>query len=141
MKTTPLLFLLLFIGLSLQRLVRISDCAELVNLLSRPQTHNYYELANNIYCQGIITSPIPSFSGILDGRSYAIIGLTVNCVGSRESLGLFSSLKSGAVVKNLYFIDCTVQGNEGAPYNAGMLAGEADCRHKACSITNVHVKK
>ena len=138
---------LLFISFSLQRqtVIQISDCANFLNQLSYPEKDVYYELTNDIYCSGIVTAPLPNFRGTLDGRNFAIIGLTINMVSCSTPIGLFSTFGRGAVVKNLFFLDSTVQGSSGAPYCAGTLVGEARCHSKhnkqgyGCTVFNVHV--
>ena len=135
------LVLFLFVGLSFQQtVISISDCATFCGSLKNVQADTIYELSNDIYCQGILTQPLPPFGGVLDGKNFAIIGLNINLAsGPNTALGLFSKITSGAVIKNLYFLDSTVQANDQVLCSAGTLAGVADCSQSCCVVSNVHV--
>ena len=156
MKMRRIIFIiLLIIALSEgKRVIKICDCASFAAQMTNPVSGAYYELTADLYCQGVINKPLASFgSATLDGRGYSIIGLYINLQSSSSSFGLFTSLTDGAVIKNLYFIDCTVQGNINAIYDAGMLAGTANCNPQngpggatgayentgGCLISNVHI--
>ena len=119
--------------------ILISDCATLKTKLTYPKRGAYYELTSDLYCEGVITEPLPPFTATLDGRNFAIVGLSINVRSCSTPMGLFSRLESGAVVKNLFFLDSTVQGSSGAAFSAGTLAGEAFCRKETCTVFNVHV--
>lgn len=54
-----------------------------------------YYLAGDIDLSGVKWKPISDFSGILDGNGHAVYGLT------SETYGLFSTLSSGAEIKNV----------------------------------------
>ena len=43
---------------SWNKVVKISDCATFKTFLTYPERDAYYELTNDIYCQGIISEPI-----------------------------------------------------------------------------------
>ncbi len=89
----------------------ISTPDELIELLStKAQQNNWYlgknvVLANDIDMTGKTWAWDPttfvafSFRGTLDGQGYAIKNLTLN------SAGMFQNLNSGAVIKNISFID------------------------------------
>lgn len=63
-------------------------------LMNMESDGNYY-LAEDIDLDGVKWKPISNFSGTLDGRGHSVSGLT------SETYGLFSTLSSGAKIKNL----------------------------------------
>jgi len=99
----------------------------------------YYALENNIDASATeewnsgagflpIGSPSTPFVGFLDGKGYAVSGITIDR-SSTSDCGIFGVLSGG--VENISFNDANISGDQGV----GVLAGEA----KFASIRNTHV--
>ena len=93
-----------------------------------------YILTNNIdfgayFAQNIwLNEPylIENFRGILDGKGYAITGLTRYCDGfEREVSGVFSNIAKTAVIKNVYFGVSIKTGKTGSLF-AGQMSGKME---------------
>lgn len=82
-----------------------------------------YVLGNSIYLDDGPWTPLPWFSGTLDGNGYGIIGMEIN--GSFDgNIGLFGGF-NGATIKNL-FVTGEIDVTGGAAYmNVGMIAGNS----------------
>lgn len=76
-------------------------------------------------------TPIPAFSGVLDGRDFSISGLTVS-VGTAQA-GLFASLTADAVVRDLTLLGASITGS----HEVGALAGRAVA---GAQVSGVHVR-
>ncbi len=102
----------------------ISTEAELRSITS---SGNYY-LAKDITLTGNFT-PLPTFSGTLDGRGKTISGLKISTTaGSAATVycGLFRKLENGTVVKNLTLKDVDIEISGGLTVYAGAVAGKID---------------
>lgn len=77
---------------------------------------NYISLSN--YSSGNGWTPIPSFTGQLDGNGFGISNLVINN-SSADDLGLFLSLGASAVVKNLILKNINISGKS---YIGGIAA-------------------
>ena len=88
----------------------------------RTNPNGYFKLSGNLdmssYAAGDGWKPIDGFAGTLDGRGYAIVGLTI-ARQAADYVGLFSTLESNAKITNLRFENPDVKG---AAY-VGVLAG------------------
>jgi hypothetical protein len=86
-----------------------------------------YALGRNIDAGSIANfTPIQNFTGLFDGQSQTIANLTI--VSTAQKVGLFGSIDSTGVVRNLNLADATVSG----PRFVGTLAGT-----NAGTISNV----
>lgn len=102
----------------------------------------YYKLANNIeMTDNGLWTPVDNFQGELDGDGYSLFNLYVNTDQARA--GLFGNLGFGGHVKNLNFINPTVELTSNN-MDAGVVAGSTTTDNKngasgvkACE--NVHV--
>lgn len=115
---------------------QITTCAQLnsINL----DLAAYYVLANDIDCAGGGWSPIGmsggGFTGTLDGQNYKISHLDLSEIANTTNFaGMFSAIKSSAVVKNLRVID----GKLNAGNNSGMVTGGL---YDTASLDNVYVQ-
>ena len=99
--------------------------ADLDKLRTNPK--GYFKLSANLdmsnYSYGDGWKPIENFDGTLDGRGYAIIGLTIARQTS-NNIGLFSSLESGAKITNLRFENPDVKGSGYVGVLAGANSGQ-----------------
>lgn len=79
--------------------------------------------------------PIYMYAGTFDGAGHTVSNMTIND-GSGNSGGLFQKLYNNATVKNLHFVNATV--NTGNQYvDAGVIAGSiGDADITGCSVTN-----
>lgn len=99
-----------------------------------------YKLMNNISLTSAFkpigfnttSSTWSGFDGTFDGSGYSIKGLKVEN-GNQANVGLFSSLGSTAVVKNLTVADANISG---AFSNAGILAGSSSGRIEKVAVKN-----
>lgn len=99
-----------------------------------------YKLMNNITLTSSFkpigfnanTSTWNGFNGTFDGSSYSIKGLKVEN-GNQANVGLFSSLGSNAVIKNLTVANVNISG---AFTNAGILAGTSSGRIEKVAVEN-----
>ncbi|MEI7511339.1 MAG: ZmpA/ZmpB/ZmpC family metallo-endopeptidase-related protein [Candidatus Peregrinibacteria bacterium] len=111
--------------------VEITTCTELQKIGNDPSypTNEKYKIMNDIDCsatntwnggQGFV--PMSSFTGILDGQGHTITGLYVNR-STGVSGGLFSTLSTGAVVKNLTLANPNITNAHTSTIYTGALAG------------------
>jgi len=98
-----------------------------------------YILMNDIDLSGSNWTPLgktyaEAFTGKLNGNGHKITGMTTVASINSNNVGLFASTR-GAIIYNLHFSNCTVQGGYGGV--AGTLAGEVynGCISN-CSVTN-----
>ena len=99
----------------------------------------YYILGNDIDASDTMTwndeagfepvgDDVNYFTGQLDGKGYAVMGLYINRPAGK-AIGLFGYLRNGAQVKNLGLIDARTWGD----YYVGTLAGTS---YSNCLIFN-----
>ncbi|MBZ4671082.1 MAG: filamentous hemagglutinin family outer membrane protein [Oscillospiraceae bacterium] len=98
-----------------------------------------YYLAADITLSGEWTPIAGEFAGTLDGRGHVIKNLIVGSSSSVSSAGLFASLGSSAVIKNLGFDKANITGTS----TAGVIAGSANngARIQNCYAINSTVKE
>ena len=68
------------------------------------------------------------YTGTFDGGGHTISGLQVS---GGEYIGLFASVSSGGVVKNLHLAGVTISGS----YNAGGVAGQSEGTILGCTVS------
>lgn len=91
-----------------------------------------YILANDIDMTDVKWQGIKNFSGTFDGNGHEITGLT------SEYYGLFSSLQSGAVVKNVRLTDVYITSKfKSIGAVAGAIPGGADVTVDNCFVSGV----
>ncbi|CAG7651411.1 hypothetical protein PAESOLCIP111_06311 [Paenibacillus solanacearum] len=95
---------------------------------------SYYVLGQDIDLTGIPWSPIPTFSGTLDGRGYAIRNMTI--VTSTEPSGFIASSSLGAVVRNVGFENVNLTGNS---TSAGAMGAVIGTLNNNGTVENVYV--
>lgn len=97
-------------------------------------TSGWYALSKDIDASGSFT-PIPSFSGVLDGQGHTISNLTIYSPPT-WNVGLFQTTAIGSEVRNLNFDNVWILANNAFPAHqyVGVVAGQA-----AGTISNVHV--
>ena len=113
----------------------ISTAQDLKNIANNP-SGDYY-LINDIDISGQEWTPIENFSGTLDGKDYAIKGLTMTSTVELHpsACGLFKSLQ-GVIIKDLKLTNVNIElYNSPITGNVGALAGSAS----DCSFTNIDV--
>ncbi len=110
----------------------ISSAGDLSQIASEPAAH--YKLVSDIdmsnYASG--WSPIPTFSGTLDGQNHAIKGMKID--SSDDNIGLFGSLEENAVVKNIVLTNPEISLNA-SNYFVGTIAGIS----MGATIENTHL--
>jgi hypothetical protein len=97
----------------------IGDAYDLGSML-RGDPYAYYRLTTSIDLSGVSWSAavVPWFAGVFDGNNRAISNLTISGTGY---LGLFASLSSGALVRNVTVLDVNIVGCES---DIGGLVGQ-----------------
>lgn len=83
---------------------------------------NHYKLVKDLDASGY-TNYVPAFLGgdmVFDGNGHTISNLTFNRYSSSAASGVFASVGSGSVVKNLTLKNCSIQGRYA---QCGILAG------------------
>jgi hypothetical protein len=110
-----------------------TSCAQLKSLIEADCSGNY-ELQTNIDCSSESASPICSggFSGVLDGNSKTITGLTIN-MPTTDKVGLIGRQNEGTI-KNLNLANANIIGKR----FVGSLVGENHFCSSFC-ITDVTV--
>jgi hypothetical protein len=97
----------------------VSNYAQLVSAVNGTATH--IKLTSNITATGQTFTPTrENFTGIFDGQGYGIVDLSING-GSNQNTGLFRSLSTNAVVKNVSFVNPTITTTQA---NSGLIAGQ-----------------
>jgi hypothetical protein len=81
-----------------------------------------YYLAADITLSGEWTPIAAGFTGTLDGRGHVIKNLIISSSSNVSSAGLFASLGSSAVIKNISFDNANITGTS----TAGVIAGSAN---------------
>ena len=98
----------------------------------------YYELGNDIDLSGYDWEPLGSeseqFSGILDGNGHKITNLEVKY---KKYCGLFATLGSDSIIKNLIIEDAHITGRSSTTEFAGILAGTSSGSISNCVISGV----
>lgn len=100
--------------------------------LKRMKSYGDYVLVSDIDMSDVTWRGISGFSGTLDGNGHEISGLT------SEKYGLFSSLKSGAEIKDLKLTDVYIASkykNVGAV--AGTIPANSDVTIDNCFVSGV----
>src|SRR5215212_10475190 len=122
---------------------QITNCAQL-NSIDLDLTA-YYVLANDVDCSGAAAlnsgagwSPIGAsgggFTGTLDGQGHKVSNLDLSGISDSTGFaGMFSTIKSSAVVKNLSILNGKVNGGS----NIGMVAGGM---YGTATLDNVYVQ-
>ena len=101
-----------------------------------------YKLANDIdMTEAGLWNPVNDFKGSLDGDGHTIFNMYINSQNARA--GLFSTLSYGASVKNLNFIDPTIQLTSNNAF-VGVVAGNCTTdsemgKNNVNACENVHV--
>lgn len=110
----------------------------------RNNTSAYYELANTVDCSDATWTPIPTFTGSLDGKGYSIYSLLLGDTPDGKNSGFFAELKG--VVKDINFssIRKTVAADSTVLEAIGIVAAIANQNAKLtrvkmldCSITGL----
>ena len=110
----------------------ISTVGDMQQIASAPSA--WYKLANDIdmsYGMDVWT-PITTFSGNLDGQNHTLSNLTIK--SDTYYSGLFANMTAGGAVKNLTFVNPSIEVNEGNGY-VGLIAGMA----MGDTLRNIHV--
>ncbi len=101
----------------------------------------HYVLTENINIGAYSWTPIKSgesmpFEGVFDGNNRTITGLTISGFEDNTSVGLFSGLGAGAVVKDLKFSDVAIDVSSNS---VGTLAGSSTQSGEYVTVYNVDV--
>ena len=131
-----LFFFFLFTSLISAQSIGITDCPQLFNISANPTAD--YHLENSFSCQSFqyMYDPIENFSGTLDGRGNSVTSIRIGNEFDpiETNAGLFSELKTGAVVKNITFTNPQIYSNGNY---VGALAGQSQ---QGVTIMNVWVR-
>ncbi|MGZ3291885.1 MAG: S8 family serine peptidase, partial [Xanthobacteraceae bacterium] len=102
----------------------------------RTNTSGTYALGRDINAGSIANfAPIPNFTGLFDGQGQIIVNLTI--ASTAQNVGLFGSIGSTGVVRNLNLIDVTASGLNSQ--FVGALAGTNAGTISNVSASNVAV--
>lgn len=99
----------------------ITSAGDMKQMATEPNAH--YILGSNVDMSEIADpwTPIPSFTGTLDGKGFAVRNLYIN--SKESSIGLVGDVTGeGCSFKNIYFTNPTIVLNSGNSY-AGVIAG------------------
>ena len=115
----------------------VDDANDLVRLVSNPED-KYYMLSADIDLSGVSLKPAGRFTGVFDGKGYALSNLRIDTPNSDE-VGMFGTLASGAQVKDLRLKDVYVRGRNrvGALVGYGRCINEISSTITGCSIEGV----
>lgn len=99
---------------------RIANCEQLQQIEDDADAN--YVLTSDMDCSGGF-EPIDEFYGVLDGRNYTIDGLSVTVEDGDDdsSYGALFNYVEGAVIKNLYMTNASLEYDEAE--EAGIVAG------------------
>ena len=108
---------------------RITTCAQLQGI--NENLNSNYVLLNDINCNGVNFTPIgmresgsvSDFYGTLDGYNHTISNLTISISGPYNYVGLFGSISSGGIVKNLKITMASISSTNASSAYIGGLAG------------------
>lgn len=109
---------------------QVCSCRQLP-LITNSDADGAYALVADIDCgetaswnDGRGFDPIDRFAGVLDGDGYAISGISIR--RPQQTVGLFSRVEIGAVVKNLAITGADIAGGNYTGILAGWFRGTAD---------------
>lgn len=121
--------------------VYISNVAELKSI----QNGYNYMLISSLYNIGNWT-PISSYNGTFDGQGFTLSGMTYSLSnGINAELGMFKTLGSNAIVKNIRFDNCTItyaptsEGNGVSKVKFGFIATFNYGKIESCTLTNTTI--
>jgi len=97
-----------------------------------------YWLANNIDASGFGFVPLGTFTGILDGKDYAINDLTITVNGAGTQYGALITINQGTV-KNLRLENCAISVTATNPLARAYAAGMVFQNDATGIFTNCHV--
>lgn len=103
---------------------KISTVGDLEQLRAFPSAH--FEVAADIVADGVELTPVPDFSGVLDGKDHKITGLQI------AGPGLFENIANGTV-KNLKLIGARILSHKNV--DTGLIAAYTN----SAKISNVHI--
>ncbi len=113
----------------------IATCSQLQEVENNLSA--YYQINNDIDCNGVTFSPIATsggaFSGNFNGNNYAISNITIN--SSNTYIGFFAQT-SGATITNVRIVSGTITSTGGVVFLGG-LVGSANGTTITHSSTNV----
>lgn len=94
-------------------------------------------LTANIDAQGEAYAPtLSNYSSTFDGQGFAILNL--NIVATSAEAGLFKSIRTPAVIKNITFINASIDG--GTYDQAGLIAGtNGETANNVITVSNIKV--
>jgi hypothetical protein len=114
--------------------IQITTPADLINIKSNPARK--YILMNDIDVSSIAAwSPIPGFSGSLNGNGHIIKGLTFN--STSNTIGLFSTTLSGAIITKLGIENARFVGNSDV---SGFVGNANNTTITECYVTNSYIE-
>ena len=106
--------------------IPISSCQDFMTKFT-DENGNYY-LTSDIDCKGAELTPIFVFKGNLDGRGHTIENFDIKQQGS-PNVGIFRTVESTAVIKNLTIEDAKVYGKSTVGLIAGTFVGQMENVH------------
>ena len=91
----------------------------------------HYNITDDIDLVGVTWTPITNFSGVIEGNDYTISNLTIS--NTSDVQGLFASLSTGAEIRNLNFLDCSVSADD----VVGLLAAKINDSAASVRLKNI----
>lgn len=118
--------------------IKVSTVQDLNSLaamcrLDKQSEKIYVELENDISYAGEAFTPIPYFKGIFNGNGHTISGVT--CLNTTEPVGLFSTVGTGGIIRNLQ-VTGALQPYDNCNY-IGAIVGENNGIIYKCSFEGV----
>ena len=102
---------------------KISNCKELRALRKEKVIKRRIKLVKDIDCENIPFSPLNILFTKFDGNGHTIKNLNLSYNKKRKNIhqiGLFKSLASGSIIRNVTFVNVNVRGIR----NVGVVAGK-----------------
>lgn len=111
----------------------IASAADLLNI--KNNTEGDYKLTADIDMSGVSFTPLPDFTGSLDGQGHVIRNLTFNNA-NQDQAALFSTTH-GATIKNLGIENANIVGNANAAAIVGRACGGTI---QSCYVANSYIE-
>lgn len=120
------------------KIATVSDLEKL-RIVWRSNTGKYFIVTQDIDLYSIANfAPLPEFGGILDGNNKRILNLKMDRsqIQYDNYASLFTSIRQGAVVKNLNFENVDIKGNRAAAALATENYGTVDNCHVTGQVSS-----
>lgn len=114
--------------------IEVATLADLDNI--RNDTSGYYQLVADIDASGVNWTPIPPFTGVVDGDGHAISNLFIN-LPTTNNVGLFALVAGTAQIENLKITNPNITGQAHVGGMAGAIRQNATVVN--CAVEGGHI--